>query len=95
MQANGTAHDHDAEVSRRNGTQNGESQTTGPSHSNVLTANNNNNGNPLTNINNHQQSATNKSNSASDGVKNKKRLSQCEEDGIRLIGQHLHDLGLK
>uniref|UniRef100_A0A3Q3F5R5 WD repeat-containing protein 26 n=1 Tax=Labrus bergylta TaxID=56723 RepID=A0A3Q3F5R5_9LABR len=32
--------------------------------------------------------------SASPGLKKKKRLSQSEEDVIRLIGQHLHDLGL-
>uniref|UniRef100_A0A7N6BLR3 WD repeat-containing protein 26 n=1 Tax=Anabas testudineus TaxID=64144 RepID=A0A7N6BLR3_ANATE len=33
-------------------------------------------------------------NSSTADVKKKKRLSQCEEDVIRLIGQHLHDLGL-
>uniref|UniRef100_A0A8C4HV06 WD repeat-containing protein 26 n=1 Tax=Dicentrarchus labrax TaxID=13489 RepID=A0A8C4HV06_DICLA len=31
---------------------------------------------------------------ANSAVKKKKRLSQSEEDIIRLIGQHLHDLGL-
>lgn len=33
--------------------------------------------------------------SGTGNVKKQKRLSQSEEDVIRLIGQHLHGLGLK
>lgn len=33
--------------------------------------------------------------SGSGSLKKQKRLSQSEEDVIRLIGQHLHGLGLK
>lgn len=65
-------------------------------------ATNNNNGNSGSNNNNNGVTATasGSSNSGSPQLdvssagKKKKRLSQSEEDVIRLIGQHLHDLGL-
>lgn len=98
MQANGAGQDRDSELSCRNGGQNGESSSTGAAHSNGLVSVSNN-GNTVSNNNNNNgvspQSASNNSNNTSDGVKKKNRLSQCEEDVIRLIGQHLHDLGLK
>lgn len=81
MQANGTGQVRDSEVSCRNGAQNGETSSTEAAHSNgLLTVSN---------------SGNSVSTSSTADVKNKKRLSQCEEDVIRLIGQHLHDLGLK
>lgn len=95
MQANGAGQDRDSELSCRNGAQNGESSCTVAAHSNGLVSVSNN-GNTVSNNNNNGVSAQPPSNnSTSDGVKKKKRLSQCEEDVIRLIGQHLHDLGLK
>uniref|UniRef100_H2T2B3 WD repeat-containing protein 26 n=1 Tax=Takifugu rubripes TaxID=31033 RepID=H2T2B3_TAKRU len=92
MQANGAPQDTDAEESCRNGTQNGEPSSAVTAHTNGLTVNNN--GNTVVNINNNQQPASNNGNSVSDGVTKKKRLSPGEEDVIRLVGQHLHDLGL-
>ncbi|TNN02086.1 hypothetical protein fugu_009573 [Takifugu bimaculatus] len=92
MQANGAPQDTDAEESCRNGTQNGEPSSAVTAHTNGLTVNNN--GNTVVNINNNQQPAGNNGNSVSDGVTKKKRLSPGEEDVIRLVGQHLHDLGL-
>ncbi|KAF3691415.1 WD repeat-containing protein 26 [Channa argus] len=95
MQANGTGQDRDSEVSCRNGAQNGEASSA--THSNGLVSATNN-GNGVSSNNNSSSSgvsaqpASNNSNTAD--VKKKKRLSQCEEDVIRLIGQHLHDLGL-
>ena len=99
MQANGAGQDRESELSCRNGAQNGESSSAGVSHSNGLLSVSNN-GNTVSNNNNNgvtAQPASNNSNSteANSGVKKKKRLSQSEEDVIRLIGQHLHDLGLK
>uniref|UniRef100_A0AAQ6AL07 WD repeat-containing protein 26 n=1 Tax=Amphiprion ocellaris TaxID=80972 RepID=A0AAQ6AL07_AMPOC len=80
MQANGEEQDRDSELSCRNGAQNGESSSVGAAHSNGLLSVTNN-GNAVSNNN---------------GVpaQPKKRLSQSEEDVIRLIGQHLNDLGL-
>lgn len=40
-------------------------------------------------------SASGASGTGSGSLKKKKRLSQAEEDVIRLIGQHLNGLGLK
>lgn len=40
-------------------------------------------------------SASGASAAGSGSLKKKKSLSQAEEDVIRLIGQHLHGLGLK
>lgn len=95
MQANGAGRDRDSELSCRNGGQNSESSSTGAAHSNGLVSVNNN-GNTVSNNNGVSSlPASNNSINTSDGVQKKKRLSQCEEDVIRLIGQHLHDLGLK
>lgn len=95
MQANGAPQEPDAEEPCRNGAQNGEASSAGTAHTNGLTVNNN--GNAVVNVNNNQLPACNNSNSNSvpDGVSKKKRLSPGEEDVIRLVGQHLHDLGLK
>lgn len=98
MQANGAGQDRGSELSCRNGAQNGESSSAGVAHTNGLVLVTNN-GNTVCNNNGvSAQPASNNTNSTSDanlGVKKKKRLSQSEEDVIRLIGQHLHDLGLK
>lgn len=98
MQANGAGQDTDSEVSCQNGAQNGESSSAGAAHSNGLVSVTNN-GNTVSNNNNgvsaQPASNNNSPNDANSGGKKKKRLSQCEEDVIRLIGQHLHDLGLK
>ena len=94
MQANGARHGRDSELSCRNGAQNGESSSTEVAHSNGLVSVTNN-ANTVSNNNDLSvQSAPSNASSTSD-VKKKKRLSQSEEDVIRLIGQHLHDLGLK
>ncbi|XP_074539286.1 WD repeat-containing protein 26 isoform X2 [Halichoeres trimaculatus] len=101
MQANGAGQDRDrdSELSCRNGAQNGESSSssaTGAAHSNGLLSVSNN-GNSVNNNGVPVQPASNNSSGpaeASPGLKKKKRLSQSEEDVIRLIGQHLHDLGL-
>uniref|UniRef100_A0A8C4HUT4 WD repeat-containing protein 26 n=1 Tax=Dicentrarchus labrax TaxID=13489 RepID=A0A8C4HUT4_DICLA len=96
MQANGAGQDRDSELSCRNGAPNGESSSAGLAHSNGLSVTNN--GTTVSNNNGvSAQPAANNSNStaeANSAVKKKKRLSQSEEDIIRLIGQHLHDLGL-
>uniref|UniRef100_A0AAX7UUG2 WD repeat-containing protein 26 n=1 Tax=Astatotilapia calliptera TaxID=8154 RepID=A0AAX7UUG2_ASTCA len=68
-------------LSCRNGTQNGESSSTVAAHSNGLISVTNN-GNAVSN------------NNGVAAQPKKKRLSQSEEDVIRLIGQHLNDLGL-
>ncbi|KAM6935770.1 WD repeat-containing protein 26 [Lycodopsis pacificus] len=99
MQANGAGQDRDSEQYCPNGAQNSESSSTGVAHSNgLLTESAPNNGNTVSNNNGvSAQPPSNNSNStaeANSGVKKKKRLSQSEEDVIRLIGQHLHDLGL-
>lgn len=87
MQANGAAQNREPDVSCRNGAPNGESSSSGAAHSNG----------PLPAINNGS-AAISSSGGASEGAagsRKKKHLSQSEEDVIRLIGQHLHDLGLK
>uniref|UniRef100_A0A673B2E5 WD repeat-containing protein 26 n=1 Tax=Sphaeramia orbicularis TaxID=375764 RepID=A0A673B2E5_9TELE len=96
MQANGAGQDRDSELSCRNGAQNGESSSSEVTNGLLPVTNN---GNTVSNNNNgvSAQPASNNTNSPSDvtsGGKKKKRLSQSEEDVIRLIGQHLHDLGL-
>nr|XP_020442900.1 WD repeat-containing protein 26-like isoform X2 [Monopterus albus] len=96
MQANGAVQDRDSERSCRNGAENGEASSAGDAHSNGRVSVTNN-GNAVSNNNNNNglpaQPASNNTSSTAD-VKKKKRLSQPEEDVIRLIGQHLHDLGL-
>lgn len=93
MQANGTGQERDLELPCRNGAQNGEASSAGVAHSNGLVSVINNGNSVNNNSGVSAQPASNNSGSA-DGKKNKS-LSPCEEDVIRLIGQHLHDLGLK
>uniref|UniRef100_A0A8C2X937 WD repeat-containing protein 26 n=1 Tax=Cyclopterus lumpus TaxID=8103 RepID=A0A8C2X937_CYCLU len=95
MQANGAGQDRDSEQYCRN---NSESSSTGGAHSNGLQSVPNN-GNTVSNNNNNngvsaQPPSNNTAAEANSGVKKKKRLSHSEEDVIRLIGQHLQDLGL-
>lgn len=88
MQANGAGQGRDSELSCRNGEQNGESSSDGVAHSNGLLS--------VTNNRVTAQPASNNGTSdANSGIQKMKRLFQSEEDIIRLIGQHLHDLGLK
>ncbi|XP_066551240.1 WD repeat-containing protein 26 isoform X3 [Amia ocellicauda] len=102
MQANGAGQGQDQELSCLTAAQNGESSSAGGAHSNGLIANNNGN-----NVSTNNGAATGapsgapaSSSAAACGsevgvtMKKKKRLSQSEEDVIRLIGQHLHGLGL-
>lgn len=82
MQANGTGgQEPEAQLSCRNGESS--TSTAGAVHSNGLQSAANN-GLPST-----------ESPTSDAGLKKKKRLSQADEDVIRLIGQHLHGLGLK
>uniref|UniRef100_A0A7N8WZX2 WD repeat-containing protein 26 n=1 Tax=Mastacembelus armatus TaxID=205130 RepID=A0A7N8WZX2_9TELE len=92
--ANGAGQDQDSDLPCRNGAQNGAASSPGTAHSNGLVSGPNN-GNTVSHNNNNGVSALPASNTSTtaDGKK-KKRMSQCEEDVIRLIGQHLHDLGL-
>lgn len=86
MQANGAAQNRESDVSCRNGAPNGESSSSGAAHSNG----------PLPAVNNGGSAVNNGAASeGAAGARKKKHLSQSEEDVIRLIGQHLHDLGLK
>ncbi|XP_041962888.1 WD repeat-containing protein 26 isoform X2 [Alosa alosa] len=100
MQANGAGQGQDSELSCLNNTQNGDSTSTGGAHSNGLIATTNNGNAVSTNngiVSTGNSDASNASTSNSEqgsSMKKKKRLSQSEEDVIRLIGQHLHDLGL-
>ncbi|XP_053314982.1 WD repeat-containing protein 26 [Spea bombifrons] len=64
--------------------QNGEASAVDVSHSNGLLSVNSSNGLPGASASSAEQQA----------LKKKKRLSQADEDVIRLIGQHLHGLGL-
>lgn len=95
------------ELSCRNGAPNGDSTagevTNGlplPVSVSPAVSNTNNNGNSVSHNNNNGVTAASAhgNNSpqldVSSSGKKKKRLSQSEEDVIRLIGQHLHDLGL-
>lgn len=108
MQANGTAApgpELQTELSCRNGAQNGDTPAGGggevtnglPLPPSANTNNTNNNGNSVSN-NNSSNNGNSGNNSpqldVSSAGKKKQRLSQSEEDVIRLIGQHLHDLGL-
>lgn len=90
MQANGTGRDRESQVSYQNGTRNGEAPSVEVAHANGLVSVANSGSN-----NNSTMSASSASSSSTADAKKNKRLSQCEEDVIRLIGQHLHDLGLK
>ncbi|XP_072251090.1 WD repeat-containing protein 26-like isoform X2 [Leuresthes tenuis] len=95
MQANGAGQDRESELSYRNGAVNGESSSTRAALSNGFLSVTNN-GNAVCNSSAASTPPASNNNSATDAkacVK-KKRLSQPEEDVIRLIGQHLHDQGL-
>ena len=96
MQANGAGQDRESELSYRNGAVNGESSSTRAALSNGFLSVTNN-GNAVCNSSAALTPPASNNNSTTDAkacVK-KKRLSQPEEDVIRLIGQHLHDQGLK
>ena len=97
MQANGAGQES-SELSCLNSAQNGESSSGSGTHSNgLLSSTNNGNGVGTSNgASTGPGSGTVSTVSGSDASsKKKKRLSQAEEDVIRLIGQHLHGLGLK
>ncbi|KAF4087996.1 hypothetical protein AMELA_G00077630 [Ameiurus melas] len=103
MQTNGAGQGQNSELSCLNSAQNGESSAVGGAHSNGLLSSTNNGtvvtanngvpapGNPATST---ATATTLGSDTGSGSMKKKKRLSQSDEDVIRLIGQHLHGLGL-
>ncbi|KAG2468667.1 WDR26 protein, partial [Polypterus senegalus] len=102
MQANGAGQGQNQEVSCLSAAQNGESSSALEAHSNGLMSSNNgnivssNNG-ALTGVPLGPPASTAAAASGTElgaTMKKKKRLSQSEEDVIRLIGQHLHGLGL-
>uniref|UniRef100_A0A8C7CEQ5 WD repeat-containing protein 26 n=1 Tax=Oncorhynchus kisutch TaxID=8019 RepID=A0A8C7CEQ5_ONCKI len=95
--ANGAGQGQDSELScLNNSAQNGEPSSAGGAHTNVNGLSTTNNGNSVSNnVGIPAPAASNNAvSSDANSVKKKKRLSQSEEDVIRLIGQHLHDLGL-
>uniref|UniRef100_A0A8C8IYU6 WD repeat-containing protein 26 n=1 Tax=Oncorhynchus tshawytscha TaxID=74940 RepID=A0A8C8IYU6_ONCTS len=94
MQSNGEGQGQDSELSCLNSAQNGESSSAVGTHSNgVLTSTNN--GNSVgAGLGSGTCVASTSSGSEVGSMKKKKRLSQSEEDVIRLIGQHLDGLGL-
>ncbi|XP_031722090.1 WD repeat-containing protein 26 [Anarrhichthys ocellatus] len=105
MQANGAGQGQESsELSCLNSAQNGESSSAGGSHSNGLLSSTDNgnsvgtsNGSstgPVSGTSASSTASASASGSEVGSLKKKKRLSQAEEDVIRLIGQHLHGLGL-
>uniref|UniRef100_A0A6Q2XIS2 WD repeat-containing protein 26 n=1 Tax=Esox lucius TaxID=8010 RepID=A0A6Q2XIS2_ESOLU len=100
MQSNGAGQGQDSELSCLNSAQNGESSSAGGTHSNGLLASTNIGNSVGTNNGAGPGSGTSAASTASGSglevgsMKKKKRLSQADEDVIRLIGQHLHGLGL-
>lgn len=101
MQANGTGQGQESSELCLNSAQNGESSSAGGTHSNGLLSNTDN-GNSVGTSNGSSSgpgTGTSAPSTASGSdvgsLKKKKRLTQAEEDVIRLIGQHLHGLGLK
>uniref|UniRef100_W5NG62 WD repeat-containing protein 26 n=1 Tax=Lepisosteus oculatus TaxID=7918 RepID=W5NG62_LEPOC len=102
MQSNGAGQGQDQELSCLTTAQNGESSSAGGAHSNGLISSSNNGNNVSNNgaSSGVPSGAPATSSAAASGsevgatMKKKKRLSQSEEDVIRLIGQHLHGLGL-
>ncbi|KAG5276928.1 hypothetical protein AALO_G00111470 [Alosa alosa] len=96
MQSNGSGQGQDSDLSCLNNAQNGESSSAGGAHSNGLISSTNNGNSGGTN--NVAATGPGGSSTASGSdvgsIKKKKRLTQSEEDVIRLIGQHLHGLGL-
>lgn len=96
MQSNGAGQGQDSELSCLNSAQNGESSSAGGTHFNGLLVSTNNGNSVGTNNGAGPGSGTSTASGSEVGsMKKKKRLSQSEEDVIRLIGQHLHGLGLK
>ncbi|XP_034060202.1 WD repeat-containing protein 26 isoform X1 [Gymnodraco acuticeps] len=101
MQSNGSGQGQEStDLSCLNSAQNGESSTAGGTHSNgLLSSTDNGNGvgtsnGSATGPGSGTSAAPTASGSEVGSLKKKKRLSQAEEDVIRLIGQHLHGLGL-
>lgn len=98
MQSNGAGQGQESsELSFLNSAQNGESSSADGTHSNGLLSSTDN-GTSVGTSNGSSigpGSGTSASGSEVGSLKKKKRLSQAEEDVIRLIGQHLHGLGLK
>uniref|UniRef100_A0A8C8H630 WD repeat-containing protein 26 n=1 Tax=Oncorhynchus tshawytscha TaxID=74940 RepID=A0A8C8H630_ONCTS len=95
MQSNGAGQGQDSELSCLNSAQNGESSSAGGTHFNgLLVSTNNGNGVGTNNGAGPGSGTSTASGSEVGSMKKKKRLSQSEEDVIRLIGQHLHGLGL-
>lgn len=98
MQSNGAGQGQESsELSCLNSAQNGESSSADGTHSNGLLSSTDN-GTSVGTSNGSSVgpgSGTSASGSEIGSLKKKKRLSQAEEDVIRLIGQHLHGLGLK
>lgn len=102
MQANGAGQGQESsELSCLNSAQNGESSSVGGTHSNGLLSSTDNGNNVGTSNGSSvgpctgTSAASTASSSEVGSLKKKKRLTQAEEDVIRLIGQHLHGLGLK
>lgn len=104
MQANGAGQGQEPELPCPNSAQNGESSAAGAAHSNGLLASVDGGTTVgVTAANNGIQPASsstapvaaNLGSETGSSMKKKKRLSQADEDVIRLIGQHLHGLGLK
>uniref|UniRef100_A0A668SV39 WD repeat-containing protein 26 n=1 Tax=Oreochromis aureus TaxID=47969 RepID=A0A668SV39_OREAU len=101
MQANGAGQGQESsELSCLNSAQNGESSSVGGTHSNGLLSSTDNGNNVGTSNGSSvgpctgTSAASTASSSEVGSLKKKKRLTQAEEDVIRLIGQHLHGLGL-
>uniref|UniRef100_A0A8C5HU09 WD repeat-containing protein 26 n=1 Tax=Gouania willdenowi TaxID=441366 RepID=A0A8C5HU09_GOUWI len=98
MQANGAGQGQESsELSCLNSAQNGESSSAGGTHSNGLLSSTDS-GNIVGTSNGSSVAPCSGTSTASGSdvgsLKKKKRLSQAEEDVIRLIGQHLNGLGL-
>lgn len=105
MQSNGAGQGQESsELPCLNSAQNGESSSAGGggsggsgggTHSNGLLSNMDNSNGVGTSNGSSVGPCSGTSTSEVGSLKKKKRLSQAEEDVIRLIGQHLHGLGLK
>lgn len=98
MQSNGSGQGQDSDLSCLNNAQNGESSSAGGAHSNGLISSTNNgdsSGTSSVSATGPGSGSSTATGSDVGSIKKKKRLTQYEEDVIRLIGQHLHGLGLK
>uniref|UniRef100_A0AAY4BQU3 WD repeat-containing protein 26 n=1 Tax=Denticeps clupeoides TaxID=299321 RepID=A0AAY4BQU3_9TELE len=99
MQSNGAGQGQEPGLSCLGSAQNGESSSAAGAHSNGLASGTNNGSSPGPNSGAASGPAAGTPTASGSGseaasIKKKKRLSQSEEDVIRLIGQHLHGLGL-